>query len=203
MHASASPIKVICCKAAPNKYFMNFDHVWQLLENSVPPEVTNYHQGYHPGLGWYLKTAVPNSDQLLLLRTWQAISARHPGLVTVSDHAYDWQTNRIPNCSSIWLKDHVDITLTLQNNQFSYVILPFDDATNRWGHDLRKNLLRYKRQQAKNLDSLSWHNLFDVANLLKQWTTDRQARVKRKGWKVVKNQIDSSNAAHGSKLDST
>lgn len=182
---------------------MNFDGVWEILDSSIPPEITHYRQGHHPGVGWWLKTVVPNSDSLDLLRLWMALSQKHSGLIAITSWAYDWQENVIANCSSIWIREGTDVDLRVKHQEYTYVIYPFDDATNSWGTRLRRQLNSYRAKMPNNFDKGSWHNLLQVANLLKQWTTERQAQVKRKAWKVVSNsEKDSSTTTHGSKLDS-
>jgi hypothetical protein len=182
---------------------MNFDGVWEILDNSIPPEICHYRQGHHPGVGWWLKTVVPNSDPIELLKVWQALAAKHHGLISISAWAYDWQEALIPNCSTIWIRDGADIELRCQDLDITYVIYPFDDATNSWGNRLRRQLNAYRLRSPKNFDKHSWHNLAAVAHLLKHWTTERQAHVNRKGWKVVTNsEKDSSSPSNRSKLDS-
>jgi hypothetical protein len=175
---------------------MNFDGVSDLLDNSVPPEITNYHQGHHPGLGWWLKTAVPTNDSLGVLAAWRTIQRKHPSTICITEVAYDWHGAVIPLTASIWLRDNLDVDLTWNDPEFNYVIMPFDDSVNSWGQYLRRQLLQYRRQPTKDFDKSNWHNLVAVANLLKQWTTNRQAQVKRKGWKVVSNK--QTNSGHQS-----
>jgi len=171
---------------------MNFDGVWDQLEQTIPPEISHYHHAVHPGLGWWLKTAVPNEDTLGLLVVWDSISRAHPGLIHISDVAYDWKGQSIHNVSSIWLRESADVDVSFVNGEFSYVIYPFDEATNRWGQKLKVALTKYKNKHKENFDINNWHKLVEVAQLLKQWTTHRQAQVKRKGWKIVHNTQENS-----------
>lgn len=167
---------------------MNFDGVWNLISSTIPPEISHYQYGHHPGLGWWLKTVVPQNDPIGLLKIWIAITDHHPGLVLISDQAYDWYGQTIQNCCSIWIKENTDIDLAVCDNNIKYVIYPFDDATNRWGNRLRTKLVAYGKNKSDNFDKDNWHKLLEIASLLKQWTTNRQAQVKRKSWKIVRNE---------------
>lgn len=178
---------------------MNFDGLWQILENSVPPEITHYQRGEHPGVGWWLKTVVPTNSQSPIYLAWDAIQQKHPRLVRMEPTAYDWFQTPIVNTSSVWINQKVDVTLSETDNQFSYVLGDYDTSFNIWGVKLIQEL---EQQKSPELDPHDWHKLCDVAYLMKSWTTDRQANNNRKGLKIVKHEKNTSSAHNRSKLDS-
>jgi len=178
---------------------MDFDGIWPLLENSVPPEVTHYQKGDHPGPGWWLKTAMPYQPHSLIYQAWDAIQRKHPGLVCIQPTAYDWQQHLIPQVHSIWLNVRVDVTVTVMEHEFTYNIDDCDTSFNVWGKQLARALASDKSKHAQLPD---WHMLCDVAKLMQSWTTERQARINRRSLKIVKSEKNTSSAPNRSKLDS-
>ena len=177
---------------------MDFLGIWPLLENSVPPEVTHYQKGDHPGAGWWLKTAIPYQAQSRVYQAWDAVQQKHPGLVCIQPSAYDWQQQWIPGVHSIWLNIRVDVSVSIMEHDFTYDIDDYDTSFNVWGKKISRALGNDKSKHPK-LDD--WHMLRDVAKLMQSWTTDRQARINRRSLKIVNSEKNTSSASNRSKLD--
>jgi hypothetical protein len=175
---------------------MDFDGVWEILDSTIPPEISHYRAGNHPGLGWWLKTAVPKNTNLS--NAWQTLATNHPTVVQMVHVAYNWQGAEIQSALSVWIRDNQDLDLDHINGQWHYVIRPFDESVNVWGHRLNQNLRTWQRRKHKTkLDEDNWHKLKSVAQMLQTWTSNQQAQIKRKGLKlVVDNQKDSGHSAN-------
>ena len=177
---------------------MNFDSLWHLLDNSVPPEVTHYQMGHHPGAGWWLKTVVPTNIHSPIYQAWYTIQNKHPRLVHMEHVAYDWHQKLITHTHSIWLNHKIDITVTQIGEEFEYQMGDYDQSFNVWGQQLLKEL---EQQQSPEFDQDDWHKLCDVAQLMQSWTTDRQARKNRRSFTIVKPEKNTSAPHNRSKLD--
>ena len=170
---------------------MNFEGVWEKLENSVPPEITHYQLGLHPGPQWWLKTAIPKTDHHLnLAEVWGSIQAQHVNLVLITPHCFDWHQNLISTASTIWIRQGLDVDLQFLGQDFTYSILSSDVTFNQWGSLLRKHLRRKQNAQFKLNDPTTWQKVDHVAQLLRSWTTDKQAQVRRQMLKVITNEED-------------
>lgn len=168
---------------------MNFENVLIHLQQSVPPEITHYRLNLHPGIRWYLKTAVLNHDpDTDLLEIWRAIEREHGSLVRVSPYCYDWYQNRIDDASTIWVKQGMDVRITIDGDDITYAIVSADVTFNGWGREIQKHLRSAENLSWKEHDPVTWNKLQDVAQLLSSWTTDKQAQMRRQMLKVIKNE---------------
>jgi hypothetical protein len=177
---------------------MNFDDVWELLDSTVPPEVTHYREGSHPGMGWWLKTVIPSDQTCSVTKAWQTLAEKNQNMITLVEVAYNWHGQIINGATSIWLRNQQDVDLDMIQGQWHYVIRPYDESVNVWGHRLADSIkIWHKFNKTSASSNHGWHKLKDVAKLLQNWTSNQQAQIKRKGFKlVVNNQKDSSHSAH-------
>jgi len=176
---------------------MNFEGVWDKLENSVPPEITHYQLGLHPGPNWWLKTAIPKQDNPLdLMNVWQIIDTAHPKLLKITPYCFDWQQNLISTASTIWIKQGLDVDLKFEGKEFNYTVLSSDVTFNIWGSEIRKHLRRKENRNLKENDPETWQKMDHVAQLLKSWTTEKQAQVRRQMLRVITNEKDSSSSTN-------
>jgi hypothetical protein len=182
---------------------MNFDNVWSILNNSVPPEITHYQHGSHPGKTWWLKTVVPNSDtKVNVFKVWKAIEKSHKKLVRLVPQAYDWHQTCIPHAHSVWVNHKVDVSLVQAENGFTYQISDYDKSFNEWGEHLQLWLSSQAVPQSKENDPHDWHKLWHVTELVKTWTTDAQAKHNRGKIKIVKTDSSEGPAHHRPNMDS-
>lgn len=177
---------------------MNYQGVWHTLDNSVPPEITHYQMGQHPGTSWWLKTVIPSNDQSLLHQAWDAVARKHPRLVCLEPHAYDWQQNLITGAHSIWLNYKIDVVLTQVDSGYQYEMGDYDTSFNKWGDQILQQLNQHNSDQ---IDPNDWHMLTLVADLMKSWTTDRQARNNRRSLQIVSPEKNKRSVHNRSKLD--
>lgn len=182
---------------------MHMQGVLQALENSVPPEVTHYHLGLHPGARWWLKTAVAKQDDhLQLMKVWQVIQQAHPKLVKITPHCFDWHQNLIPSACTIWIQQGRDVDVQIQGQDFTYHVVSSDVTFNAWGSQFRSWLRSKHNKQMKESDPDTWHKCDQIAQLLRGWCTESQAQIRRQMLKVVTDAQDSSPATDSHKLDS-
>lgn len=179
----------------------DFANVCAILQSGTPPEITHFRNGNHPGKSWWLKTVVPASAQCPLTEIWNRLAHQHPQLITWVLEAYDWQQQRIQGAHSIWLRNDVDIHIDYQDPHFDYHILPFEDSFNVSGQQLHQQLTHRAQRDFKQNHPQDWHKLKSLANFMSTWTTDSQADVRRKTWRLIASEEIDSQAHQGAQLD--
>jgi len=87
------------------------------LNNFKHPTVYHIQYGRHPGNSWWLKTICPdpNLKQLDLEgfgNLWFNFADRYSNLIKLTDIAFDWTGEKIPNTWTVWLNDKMDVIIT-------------------------------------------------------------------------------------------
>ena len=164
---------------------LDFENVWQVISNCVPPEITHFQKQSHPGIGWRLKTVIPSSTDQDLFKSWLLITQKHPYAACLHETAYDWNQNLIPNALSVWTQDGIDIVIDNQSTPVNYHIIPSETSFKSSGKKLIKQINKDQKTSPEKNSQQDWHNLLCVAQLISSWTTDQQARVNRTTIKVV------------------
>jgi hypothetical protein len=181
---------------------LDFEHVWHILSDSQPPEVTHFQKGSHPGRGWWLKTAVPLVGNPDLYQIWRNIAKHHSNLVCLTQDTYNWNQQLVSNVISIWLRDSIDIELTLGDGTYNYSMVPFENSFNVTGKNLEKQLLSFHKQNPAAVGTDELHYLLTVVQLMSTWHTDTQANSRRAKIQVVSNEEAVCNKHQSPKLDS-
>ena len=88
----------------------------ETLHAHVNPEVWHYQRGTHPGLGWHIKSVLPNGTYHPaaenLYDQWHRMAHRNPAAVRITPTALDWNGSVIQGFSTIWLADANDVAHT-------------------------------------------------------------------------------------------
>ena len=171
----------------------DFNNVWHILSTGVPPEISHFRNQTHPGRQFWLKTVIPSRDiDHHLFDLWARVIQQHSLSVQITDQAYDWFENIIPGAHSIWVREGIDVVLRQHARGADYSILPFEDSFNSSGLLYHRQVLQSQRLDCEKSLNSDWQNLISTTQLMSSWTTDTQARARRKVFKVVKNEENSS-----------
>ncbi len=170
---------------------MSDDQVWHQLHECVPPEVTHYVNGDHPGISWYLKTVVPITSDPPLLQYWEQIAAAHDNLVQIVNSAYDWQAHLIPNCVSVWIHTQNHVQLLVEPDQtWCYQI----------ENHVQDQMITHMLEQF-DFGSDTWHMIQHALQLKQQHVTNKQAELRRKGFRIHHGETHSGHPHSGKNLD--
>jgi hypothetical protein len=180
---------------------LDFQNVWHLIQTQQPPEITHFQHKTHPGNGWWLKTCVPLVSDPNLYKIWQRITQQHSHLICITEPSWDWDKTEITNAVSIWCRDTIDVELQLLDGVFQYNIVPFEKSFNSEGKSLEKQILKFNRDFPGILSELELTNLISVTQLMSNWHTDSQAKIKRRMFEVIENEKDSSQTHQSTMLD--
>lgn len=174
---------------------INFENILDLLKTSVPPEISHYRSGTHPGKDWWLKTVIPTDKSAGPTIMWKKIQQKEPLNVLLTNSAVDWFENTIENANSVWIRHGIDLVVDVADNEtgkFTYVIKNVTDSLNEFGNTINKKITDAWESNSQNINDIDWHNLIYISNLMSSWTSDVQAEKKRKMFKVITNEKDNS-----------
>jgi hypothetical protein len=181
---------------------LDFLNVRAILSDSQPPEITHFQKGSHPGRGWWLKTAVPLVGVPDLYQIWRSLSKQHSNLICLTQDTYNWNQQIVNNVISIWLRESIDVELTVGDGTYNYSMVPFENSFNLAGKNLEKQLLNFQKQNPAAVGKDELHYLLAVVQLMSTWHTDTQANCRRAKIQVVNNEESVCNANQSTKLDS-
>lgn len=151
-----------------------------VIETGVPPEIMHFRKGTHPGKNWWLKTVVPLQQDTRITSIWMHISRMHPALVLLTPTAYDWYGEIISGFQSVWIKENLDLELLVKKRIFDYNIVSFAEGFNNSGQKLQKIVESHQATMPHLCSDDEWSELSTVTEFMSAWTTDAQARQKRK-----------------------
>lgn len=165
-----------------NKYYMDLTlhGLFDIVDTGLSPEITHFKMGKHPGKHWWLKTVIPKNDTDRITTIWMHLCRMHPSLIYFTPYAYDWYGVLLEDFQSVWIKEQVDVVLTVKKRVFDYDIISFPESFNVSGKNLQKLI---KLEQQNNPDTFTqdeWNEIINVTEFMKSWTTDKQAKNNRK-----------------------
>lgn len=180
-----------------------FTDIVAFLESSTHPELYHVKAGSHPGPNWYLKTICPTpnlirADTEGYGRSWEWFAKSNSALVKLVNIAFDWEGEKIPYASSIWIRQDIDIlweetghtnehALTFKvvsklegNKEIAYAILKMADVC-------QSGIL-------KSDDANEINKIIEAAQALLDQYDELDSVRKRKGFKVITNEVDKNNS---------
>ena len=155
------------------------------LENGVPPEITHFQKGVHPGRHWWLKTVVPHSKTSEIYQYWLRLHQAHGHRVWLTHSAFDWLQAPIPDAATVWIQQGFNVILSHENHTISHETVRFDQSFNQMGSQLTNCI-----DPAKFSDP-GWHKLTQLTDFISTWTTHSQAVARRKTFTRHHNEKDS------------
>jgi hypothetical protein len=155
---------------------MHVTQAWHLLSDTTPPELTHYYQNDHPGVTWWLKCAVPHM-LVDLLSYWQRLHDHMSDLVHVRPTAWDWHGNLIPNCSSVWIREHSDVHLHMAPD-LHHEVITYQEGVLRF-------MQMVQSQAPESSDNPTWQDINQALQLMNTHVSDREARMRRKQFGVI------------------
>jgi hypothetical protein len=172
---------------------MHLTQAWHLLTDVTPPELTHYYQNDHPGASWWLKCAVP--DVLVdILTYWHRMHTHMPDLVHVRASAWDWQGNLIPDCHSVWIREHADVILHDQP-YLHHEVTTYQEGMSRF-------MDQVKSHEPESSDIHTWQDVNHALHLMNTHVSDREARMRRQSFRVIHGKKTTSHKRARSNLDS-
>jgi hypothetical protein len=163
----------------------DFSNLEPYFQEGIPTEISHFRNKTHPGVGWWLKTVIPNRMvEPELFGFWKVISNRVPYLVRIVDQAWDWNGEVIQGGASIWVKTGKDVALEFKDDELGYAVQDYGDSMNAWGTILSQILVENHDLDDPDQDS-NLKNIQAITDFMSKWTTDSQAANRRKNFKVV------------------
>lgn len=161
--------------------------ILEALRNSkkINPEVWHARNYIHPGYQWNIKTIIPSKKIIdlsakFITDLWDKIEKNHPGVIQITDFAYDWDGQIIKNWRTIWLNKHIDIICNYSS--VTYEIISYDEG-------LKKSAIEYKQYINSNFDPGQYSILLlqynDILDALLLHTSDDIAKQNRKKWNII------------------
>lgn len=100
-----------------------------------------------------------------------------PDLVHVRASAWDWQGDLIPDCHSVWIREHADVILHDQP------YLHHEILTHQQGV---QHFVKHVQSHAPDSsDITTWHQINHALHLLNTHVSDREARIRRNKFGVI------------------
>jgi len=170
----------------------DFSNLYQLLSESIHPEITHYQKSNHPGIGWYLKTIIPtidvaSFDSLEIYNYMVEISNHYPSLLCITPQAYNWKQETIPNWHTVWIRDGMDLHITIDSmGCITHEIDEYQVGVKHHTHVLWQeisnlNLDNFSEQQKEHLEKIA-----DVIQFLHTYTDEATSKLARKNFRVIK-----------------
>jgi len=178
------------------------DSALTAIEDCYNPEIYHYQHGKHPGLKWYIKTILPsprmlNDDTCVLFNFWKSVEARHMKHVCLTNVAYGWSGQPIPNWWTIWLDSKIDIVWSWSREHgFDYELVDYNIGLNLSGNSL-ESAIEINDTRHTGSSAVSYEKCTNIANFLKTYTSDQRSRQKRSLMKVIENDEVFPKAADG------
>lgn len=171
---------------------MQWTQAWHLLTDVTAPELTHYYENDHPGVTWWLKCAVPHV--LVPIREyWQRLHMHMPDLVHVRPSAWDWTGSQIPNCSSVWIREHADVILHDQPDLHHEVIT--------YQQGVKRFIKKVQADPPETSDNTTWQDVNHALQLMHTHVSDREARMRRTQFGVIHGKKTTSHKRPRSNLD--
>lgn len=171
---------------------MHWTQAWNLLTDVTPPELTHYYENDHPGVTWWLKCAVPHVH-VPIREYWQRLHTHMPDLVHVRPSAWDWCGKPIPNCSSVWIREHQDVILHTKPD-LHHEVTTYQEGVKRF-------IKKVQLAAPETSDNATWQDINHALQLLHTHVSDREARMRRKQFGVIHGKKTTSHKRPRSNLD--
>ncbi len=171
---------------------MHWTQAWNLLTDVTPPELTHYYENDHPGVTWWLKCAVPHVH-VPIREYWQRLHTHMPDLVHVRPSAWDWCGKPIPNCSSVWIREHQDVILHTKPD-LHHEVITYQEGVKRF-------IKKIQLAAPETSDNATWQDINHALQLMHTHVSDREARMRRKQFGVIHGKKTTSHKRPRSNLD--
>lgn len=166
------------------------NHTVGTILGSKNPEIHHYHQRSHPGAKWYIKTILPNiniiaEDAYPILLEWQKIIKKNKNLICITDIAYDWSGDRIPNWSTIWLNNRIDVIWNFEDNAINWQVVDVDVGFKTSATTAMQWVKTNLSSRQSHPSAIDFDNLCEIANFLKTYTSEKHSKNLRAQLRVI------------------
>lgn len=167
--------------------------IWNQLDKLIPPEISHFHNQDHPGTNWWLKCALPQSDQALHA-AWHEFAHAHTQIIQIRPNTWDWHGHVIPDCESVWCVQHHDVWVHQEQDKIYLELISYQKGLHKWCNQIR-------HQTSNHTKDDTWHNIQDAIHLIQVHVSDTQALMNRQSLRVIHDKKTTRRKRSRSNLD--
>lgn len=169
---------------------IDFIGVLDVIKNLKNPEIWHVSNSTHPGIGWSIKSVMPfhevaEPSMIRICDMWTMLSNIHPNIVKLTNKSFDWNGNELIGWKTIWIRDGLDIKITLDDNKLpKYEIITFQNGS----RSVIKNIIDKLQEQianSNNDEKIELESLLDICETIISQVSEFDSQNMRKNFKVI------------------